>query len=245
MKNSLTIFGMTSLTVLVWPWSSSDLVYHVIVDTFLNGPPDEPRNILPPACFPDPSNTAKLPEPVGQFNKTVTAGDETFNLNLLFIAGAGLPDKDPNKARIDRARVTVNVSAQTLDRILVLVGAKEKLDYLVAFHALMFAKGIENVPTFFVSVDDDSGAKVKAIQDRAMVAFGNFGGSWEFRNISGKPTESEVSSVFSDIFSSVAAAATSRASSKASLTKTTTTTTTATTSAGGGSSERRRGCLIL
>lgn len=34
-----------------------------------------------------------------------------MDLNVIFVAGTGLDDDDPNKARIDRARVTLSVSS--------------------------------------------------------------------------------------------------------------------------------------
>lgn len=61
----------------------------------------------------------------------------------------------------------------------------------------MFAKGLEDVPTFFVCLDDPSFAKGKEIQNRAVVALSNYGSNWHFKSISTGASSSEITQLFS------------------------------------------------
>jgi hypothetical protein len=61
----------------------------------------------------------------------------------------------------------------------------------------MFAKGLEDVPTFFVCLDDPAFTKGLAIQKRAMVALSNYGSNWQFKHLSSTASASDVGSLFS------------------------------------------------
>jgi len=188
-------------TLLVWPWSEQ-LAYHALVDTFVNScAPDEPRNILPDECTPDPQDPIKLPEPSVEFSKSVSTKSGPLDVSLIFVAATGMDEKHPEKARIDRARVTLRVSNTTVDAVVAIITADEKIDYLMQFHSLIFAKGLEEVPTWILSIDDPDNTTAKAIQARAIQALHNYGSDWHFVNISSKATADEVEALFSGVVS--------------------------------------------
>lgn len=110
-------------SVLVWPWSQN-LKYHVLLDTFINSQvPSEARCLFPDSCQPDPADPEKLPDP--SLNVTtaamVDASNLTISLYIMASTGVYYDENDPVKARVDRSRLSLNVSCATCDRIVVLV----------------------------------------------------------------------------------------------------------------------------
>eukprot|EP01127_Copromyxa_protea_P003233 TRINITY_DN1307_c0_g5_i1.p2 TRINITY_DN1307_c0_g5~~TRINITY_DN1307_c0_g5_i1.p2 ORF type:complete len:237 (-),score=48.28 TRINITY_DN1307_c0_g5_i1:95-805(-) len=231
-------------TILVWPWRSEQLEYHVIMDTFVNGvAPDEARCILPDSCFPDPSDPVKPPEPSVELRKNIIVDGAPVDINAIFVAGTGLDEADPNKARIDRARVTLSVSNSTVDAIVAFVLPDEKLEHLIPFHQLMFAKGLEEVPTFFVCLGDPSFAKGLAIQQRAMTALANYGTNWRLKSIPLTPTPAEATQLFADILSESSQVVQAAQAAQSGPGKNDPRSSSAKTSSGGG--RERRGCVLF
>eukprot|EP01126_Amoeba_proteus_P008273 TRINITY_DN1304_c0_g1_i10.p1 TRINITY_DN1304_c0_g1~~TRINITY_DN1304_c0_g1_i10.p1 ORF type:complete len:177 (+),score=27.69 TRINITY_DN1304_c0_g1_i10:484-1014(+) len=154
-------------SILVWPWVSSNLKYHAIVDSFINEKvPDEPKSLYPPSC--EPTNPDQLPEPAVEFRKNLALGASTVNLALTFIAGTGLATSDPDKSRHDRAKCHLSVTSTSCHAIVVLVAAGEPLDPMMDFYQVIFSRSLLDVPTFLVAIDDPEMKFVKEIQQKVL-----------------------------------------------------------------------------
>eukprot|EP01126_Amoeba_proteus_P063539 TRINITY_DN8764_c0_g2_i1.p1 TRINITY_DN8764_c0_g2~~TRINITY_DN8764_c0_g2_i1.p1 ORF type:complete len:240 (-),score=34.94 TRINITY_DN8764_c0_g2_i1:164-805(-) len=186
-------------TFLLWPWTSSNLKYHVIVDTLVNqAPPDGPRNLYPEQCNAEKCTADNpLPEPAVLLQASVP-GTPSTNLNLVFVSGTGLDPSDPMKSNYDRAKATLDISGSSCDAVVVFVSNDDKNphQYIQGFHGCLFGKGMTATPTYLVCLDD-SEAKGKDLQQKAAMALANYGSAWIFKTISSSPTVQEVNDLFS------------------------------------------------